>query len=73
MLVLQQSAFPKSLFSPFQLKLDLLSLKKKEREREKLISLTFFDDRLICHNNVVVYMLKDKRLDYHMQLEGKTY
>lgn len=33
-----------------------------------LLTLTFFDDCLICHNNVVVYMLKEKRLGYYVVL-----
>lgn len=65
MFVLQQAAFPKTLFHPFHFKLECVLVKKKKGQ--KIISLTFLNDGLICHNNVVIYMLKDKRLDYHMQ------
>lgn len=58
--------FTKLYLAPFPLKqIRLLYIKG---ENMILLTLTFFDDRLICHNNVVVYMLKEKRLGYYVVL-----
>lgn len=36
-----------------------------------LLTLTFFDDCLICHNNVVVYMLKEKKIRLLCRAKGR--
>lgn len=66
MLVLQQNK-PSSktffFFAPFSLEINQACFTKMSI----LWALTFFDDGLICHNNVVIYMLEEKkRLDSYM-------
>lgn len=60
--------FTKLYLAAFPLEMKQTCLLYIKGENMILSTLTFFDDCLICHNNVVVYMLKEKRLGYYVVL-----